>query len=335
MALKLMLQIYLLATALLSSARAFGAELHRVELIVGESKTLEIENAIKVHVTRKGIIHLLHEEDSRWRMTALRSGMVAIEVKSSEQRSRTIYVLVKPRSIQPESAVRDRPAPNPQCPPGQQYQTSQYEIQTIVEMITTSRTKSNGSGLNTALRVSPTSVTSSVMLESNFDDVAHDRTIIGDPVITASPCTDIVINAGGEEATYAISDHQTQSTTWKLHGLAIKMRILPLSQTKIRIPYSVSLRVPAKRQGSYSLSEAQSTMDIKPGETRLAAIINLASMTGERRAPFLLSDIPILGPLITGQSSFESNSKLSISIHIQSLNTLLSPGADRSSRSIK
>lgn len=289
-------------------------EQQKINLSVGESRTLQIEKAIKVHVSRKGIVHLVHERDDLWNMTALRSGMVAIDVKAADQGSRTIYVQVTPKIAHSKITSRHTQTGSSPCPTSRS--DSQYEVRTTVEMVSQVNAKDTGNGLTTALRWTPEITTSHVSIDANISASAQDRKIIGDPIITANPCVDIEIHAGGEEQIESRLDSNSTLSAWKLHGLAIHLQVIPLAASRVRIPYRVSLRTPAKSTGSYSLSEAKSSMDVVLGKKVIAAVVNMSSKSGERRALPLIGQIPIIGPLLTGSTDSSSLSKLIIWMEI-------------------
>lgn len=321
MGLKTPVLIIMLSTYFFFSSRAYGIEPEKMNLIVGESRALRIEKAFRVHVTRKGIIHLVHEHDDTWQMTALRSGMVAIEVKASEQLSKTIYVQVKPSSATPRKSDISNYVPRDLCSKNEFSQSHQYEIRTTVEMADSSQATTTGPGLSAKVGWTPSTTENIISFEANPQISNSKRQILGDPVITTLPCVDVEIRAGGEDQADIKSDSNVITSSWKQHGLDINMRIIPLSATKVRIPYRVSLRVPSRKQGSYALSEARASLDLPIGQRKLASVINLSSSNAEQKSLYFISNIPIIGPIIAGKSDSAMSSKLFVWLQIEHADT--------------
>jgi hypothetical protein len=252
-------------------------------------------------------------------MTALRSGVVALEVKSSEQQPQIIYVHVKPQVHENRRPVGQGPPSKSQCGNNSGTHNEQYEVHTTVEMADSTRSFVTGSGLNATVQWTPNASGQTISFETSPQNLSTSRKIIADPVITTIPCVDIEVRAGGEEHTNERMDSDIVTGSWKSHGLAVNMEVIPLTREKVRIPYQVSLRIPTRKLGSYSLSEAKSSMDLQIGMRKLAAVINLSSSNGERKSSFFLADIPIIGPLITARNDSESSSKLFIWLQVRRL----------------
>ncbi len=307
----------LLAIAIIATKPSLAGDLEKIHMIVGESRDIRFERALKVHISRKGIVHLIHQHDDRWQLTALRSGMVAIEIKSAQQLSRTIYVLVKQPETGKKLGFQSIKPTLSSCASPTTLDVQQFQVLTTVEMANSTKAKSTGHGVMSAIKLTPSQQNALVSFDADLTDSSQDRKIIGDPIITANPCTDIEIHAGGEEQTESRTGTDAIVSVWKQHGLSLRMKLIPMNRLTVRVPYSISLRTPAKRNGSYGLSEAKSSIDLNFGERKLAAVINLSSSAEETRRPFAIADIPIIGPILTGKTESESYSKLIIWLEVR------------------
>lgn len=319
MARKRILSLCLAVIALIFPTKGLAYNDGKLMLTVGETRELKLEKAVKVHVTRKGIIHLIHLKDDLWQITALRSGVVAIESKVAEMGTKTIYVQVTHPMPSNGRNLKSAGFEKSNCSKSTLINSTQYEVRTIVEMANQINTSSTGEGLAAAIHWTPGVTTSKIALDSSIFATEQDRKIIGDPVITANPCVAIEIHAGGEERIESRFDGDSTTSTWKLHGLAINMELIPISSERLRIPYRISLRTPTKGSGSYTLSEAKASLDTTVGHRKLAAIINLSSRFGDRKSSFFMASVPIIGPLLTGRSDSSSLSKLIIWIEVKKL----------------
>ena len=129
-------RVALIILWLLHAAIAISGEPAKIIMHIGETRPIQFPNALKVHVTRKGIIHLLHEHDYYWTLTAIKTGIVAIETKLIGAEPQTVYVDVRPRpepvKIKKKESSVILPPTEPVCE--QPADGSQFKLHTIIEL---------------------------------------------------------------------------------------------------------------------------------------------------------------------------------------------------------
>ena len=297
---------------LLHAAIAISGEPAKIILHIGETRPIQFPNALKVHVTRKGIIHLLHEHDYYWTLTAIKTGIVAIETKLIGAEPQTVYVDVRPRpepvKTKKKESSEKPPPPEPVCE--QPTDGSQFEMHAIIELLDDSQIEAAGVDSDVKVKFSGGPALAEISLNSEPRKSAVKRHIIGDPVLTTRACEDIVIRAGGEDQFEAKSEDGHIASMWKSHGLEIKMKLVPVDPERIQIPFSVSLRTPSKGRGSYALNEITSSIELNIGKKILAAVLNLSSSATSKKETLWLSAVPIIGPFFQQTDESTSASKL-------------------------
>ena len=297
---------------LLQATTASGEEPQKIVIHAGETRSIQLANALKVHVTRKGIIHLVHEHDDFWSLTAIRTGIVAVETKIIGAEPRTIFIDVRPHPDPVKSKKAQTtevvPEKEPECE--QPMDGSQFEMHAIIELIDDTQVETSGVDSDVKLKLSRGAPLAQLILASEPRHSAVKRHIIGDPILTTRACEDIIIRAGGEDQIDVKTEDGHAVSTWKSHGLDIRMKIVPVDLAKIKIPFSVSLRTPSKGRGSYALNEITSSIEANVGKKILAAVLNLSSSSTSKSETLWLAGVPIIGPFFRLTDDSKSASKL-------------------------
>jgi hypothetical protein len=308
----LIIRVAFIVLGLLHAAVAISAEPQKTIMHVGETRPIQFPSAQKVHVTRKGIIHLMHEHDDFWTVTAIRTGIVAVETKVIGAEPRTVFVDVRPRPDPVKTRKKETsevlPVLEALCE--QPEDGSQFEMHAIIELLDDSQMETTGVDSDVQLKFLGGPPLAEVKLNASPRQSAVKRHIIGDPVLTTRACEDVVIRAGGEDEFEAKSEDGHSATMWKSHGLEIKMKIFPVNSEKIKIPFSVSLRTPSKGRGSYALNEITSSIELMIGKKTLAAVLNLSSSATSKKETLWLAAVPIIGPFFQLTDESTSASKL-------------------------
>jgi hypothetical protein len=292
-----------------------------ISMHVGEQRDIELHEAAKVHISRRGIIHLVYVDQAVWRVTALKSGVVAVETKKPGSISETLYVDVTPR-IQDKDlghTIAKSAIPAPGACIGRQT-TDSYALSVFVELIDVTDNSTSGGGPKTNIELRGLSypkadpLTASIGMSAQPEKSHFERTLIADPEILTRPCESVDVSMGGEDIYQTAESKGELMTTWKEHGLRLHLEVIPKEKNNLYIPFSVIMRTPSRGRGTYGLSEVQSAITTKPDMRTLAATINLKSKTSSDRSSLFLKDIPIIGPLFTGFDTGSSTSKLLISL---------------------
>lgn len=295
----------------IATAEAEAGNPEKLHMTVGESRSLRVEDAIRLHVTRKGIIHLVHDHDDYWSVTAVKSGVVAIEVKLRQEDPRVIYIDVKPRLPSSKSNLKTAPKlSTPVCTEGSS--PHQYEIHATVELVDGSDLETSGTESQVSLSWNAKTIGGNFALETSPQKSVYKRRIIGDPVITGQACDTLEIRAGGEDEFEVKNDQGHVVSAWKSHGLTIQMKLIPIDKNFIKVPFEVSLKSPSRDRGNYGMSEVSSAINLQLTKKTLAAAINMSSSSASEKEPLFIAKIPIIGPLFRSTSDSQSSSKLLI-----------------------
>jgi len=295
---------------ILSYSQAFASH-ETLVMKTGDTRDILLPKTLHARVSRKGIVHLRYDSQDRWYITALRAGSVLISAASNNEFKKTIFVDVQPRTPNKKftRATKDNFLVDQKsnCPSAQ---TDLFQIQTSVEMMDDHRHIIRGIEGSAGLNFLTNTVIPHLKMELEPHESHYNRRIIGDPLVTARPCDEVLIRAGAEDEIDSKTSDGHIVTTWKSHGLDIKIKIVPVGQKRLRIPFSVTLRTPSKGQGSYGVSEVTSSIDLIPEQKKLAAIINMTSNFSLEKKPIWISKVPIVGPAFQFKDSSNTASKL-------------------------
>ena len=302
----------ILLTLLMQISAHAETDVEKIVIHTGDAKSIELKDGARVHVTRKGIIHLVHDHDDYWSLTALRTGVVAVESRLRSGGTSTLYVDVRPRPEKSKSrlehTVEPKQATEKNCE-GSNAKT-QFQTHATIELVDDYDLQSAGLDIDAILSWRNGILTKTLGANVDPKHSQYKRHIIGDPILTSTPCEDLIIRAGGEDEFQSKTDQGHVISTWKSHGLDIKMKLIPIDTRRMKIPFQVSLRTPSRGKGSYGLSDVTSSINVNLGQKKLAAIINMSSSsTSDREQPWLAS-IPILGPFFKDTEDSKSSSKL-------------------------
>jgi hypothetical protein len=303
---------------------AMGVKAESISMHVGEQREIELPGAAKVHVSRRGIIHLVYIDQALWRVTALKSGVVAIETKKPGPISETLYVDVTPRVQSKDTGqiVAKSSIASPGACAGSQNSDS-FALSVFVELVDSNDGSTSGGGpkANIQLQGLPPpgveALTASMAMTAQPEKSHFERTLIADPEILARPCEPVDVSMGGEDIYQVTEAKGDLMTTWKEHGLRLHLEVIPKGEHTVLIPFSVVMRTPSRGRGAYGLSEVQSVIATRPGIRTLAATVNLKSKTSAERSSWFFKDIPIIGPLFAGFEAGTSTSKLLISLLVR------------------
>lgn len=320
-----------------------------LQLNPGEIRDIAFPASVEVRVSRRGVVDVFHVNDEHWQLTGLRGGLALVEafdpasgspvlprlvvtVKSAAGGSANVSAL--PRWLCHEPGIRcdgssgdiagtstswewfvkaqDYCSKRSTCFFRAQWGGRPYRLSAYLYLVEDSTARRLGfSGrIEGALDALPVTVRGRAI--SSLQALESDRgaRAIGRPVVRMLPDHEVSIVSGGEfQVAEADPDSDRLRSAWKQHGLALKVRAVPLADGKARLSLTGSLR--SKQHGdarALSLSSIDSVLDVKLGEPILAAALDLASSENQSDRTPVLADLPILGPLfrLTGRDAASS-----------------------------
>ena len=289
-----------------------------LELRTGETRSIEIPTSSQIFVSRKGHITLTHDHGNHWLVSALRMGAVKITARLKNGDEQTTLINISPREprrILSKDRLRGKDLSLDEICQDLDHDLV-YAIKVSVELMDNSHRQSMGFDQSTRINLTGDHFDVSVGLASEPYKNEHQRQIIANPVVLSRACNDVQLRTGGEDEVTAMASDGRASTTWKTHGLDLKLKIIPLKEGLLKVPFYVGLRTPSKGQGSYGLTDVQSTISTRLTEESLAAVINLSSTISFEKSQFWITELPILGPWFRHRDNTAANSTLLVWLKI-------------------
>ena len=315
------LHIHLLcALAIASVSSPAKGDPRTINLRVGESTPVDFHEAYKIHVGRKGVVHLSQLENSTWQITALRSGVVAIEARTKNHKTEITYVQVSPKAT--ESTQRYTLTPSDACESGGANTLYKVTLGLRNTEMMKSASINNNAEFNLTANITDTGTILGHSMTANIapKNSESSRVMNGDPWILAPLCDEVEIKSGGEDPFQSGDQKSGHSTQWRDHGMSIRFKILPVKKNLLKIPYVVTIRSPTSRSGHYSVSEMASTVITANGTTIEAGEAHLTSANESEGGPGFLTKIPIVGPLMRSLFGAESSTSLRVLITVEEYN---------------
>lgn len=312
---KNLFNVLLLLISLASDALATE---QTIKLETGDIKKIQLPESSQIFVSRRGVITLNHDHGHYWNISAKRAGNVKISVKNKAGEELIFLVQVHPRKPKAHLSrinLHSRELKTTSdCQPPEDDQV--FVLKILVEMMDHSNKAVFGFEPNTQIQISKENLGLSVGLNSEPYKNAHQRQIIANPVVVSQACNDITLRTGGEDEISSLNDDGRAVTAWKAHGLDMKLKIIPSKFGLLEIPFFVGLRTPSKGQGTYGVTDVQSTIKTIADKETLAAVINLSSTLSFERSQFWISDVPIVGPWFRRRDNTRANSTLLVWLKI-------------------
>ena len=368
-----------------------------LKMFVGAQKTVTFDAALRVNVSRRGIIHLVHAGGDKWSMTALRSGLVAIEIKRQGGKTEVWYVDVEPR---PEPTKHKDPIPKGQeagptscsddtsfltgdalinhlrdvsknqvtimqgqsgaiiaiqlpcathtieqwrdllgsesCGPiasgqipllcSEEDHTVMYRVASQVELVEKQQSHHRGRDFHVELagNFTPISFAPNVSASWQNEEDEGKKKILAEPLLMIPAGTDATVKSGGETL-YEIpeSDGKVRSA-WHEHGIALTMKLFPISTDIIRADYQFVLKNPGSGERNYGVNQISARADLPFAKKVLVGTVDLSSDQTDEKKDALLSQVPIIGPLF--RRSLEQSSLAQVLLWLEvSVITAASP----------
>jgi hypothetical protein len=289
----------------------FGAN-KIIDIKTGETRSIEIPESSQIFVSQKGHISLTHDHGNHWLVSGLRAGAVKITARLRTGEEQNFLINVSPRQLRSISSKERLRKKNHDVQDTcvEIDDGHVYVIKISVELMDNSNKQDVGFEPAAKINLTRDHFDLSVGIQSEPYKNAHQRQIIASPVVLSKACNEILIRTGGEDEITGSTNDGRASTAWKTHGLDVKLKIIPLASTLLKIPFYVGLRTPSKGQGSYSLTDVQSMISTTLEKETLAAIINLSSMISFEKSQFWFSELPIIGPWFRRRDNTKANSTL-------------------------
>lgn len=147
----------------------------------------------------------------------------------------------------------------------------------------------------------------------------HQAEILGEPLFRMTPGEEVQLVSGGEfqvQGRSTGSGNDRDGTTWKQHGLALKLRLTPLAAGRARLTYDLSLKSPTASRTALTVNSLHSEVDLPVGSPMLVGILDLEARLDDSQDVPPLASIPLIGPLFHGQGHQATKSRLGFWLHL-------------------
>lgn len=289
----------------------------RQTLHVGEQKSLHLGDPLRVNISRRGIIHLVESGENLWRMTGMRTGVVAIEVHSRGGMNHFIYVDVLPKpTTHTEKAdpKRSLPSPVPLDVPIRQFFVK-AQIELVEEQISETYGAS-GKGAAEFDLVHP-SLATKINGVIEMRDRLFKRRVIGEPQFFVHEDEDAVVKSGGESLQDRTDDDGRHRDVWHEYGLSLSIKLRESPDHKVISDVLFALKSPSGAEQHFSLNHIQTRATLPYDERHFIGSVDLASNDqGEDKDSFF-SQVPIIGPLFKRKTSSATKAMVQLWLEIK------------------
>lgn len=197
--------------------------------------------------------------------------------------------------------------------------TGRYRLSIKVYLVEGAAAKQLGFEGNATWSLSYPKLESNVHLLSQLRalELAHQAEIIAQPTVRMTPNVETTLTSGGE---FQVIEHvvreekgqkEPSHSSWKEHGLALKLQAVPKQANRATLTYDLSLKSRMREdQPSLIVNSLRSDLELQLSEPTLAAILDMRSNTHEQGQLAWLSKMPFIGPL------FEKSDEMANSSHL-------------------
>lgn len=288
----------------------------KTSLKVGEQKSIHLGNPLRVNVSRRGVIHLIESSASIWRMTGLRSGVVAVEVHLPAGAKKVIYVEVLPKPSQhlgnadPDSRA---PVSVDEAIP------RQFDVKAQIELLEEQAFDVSGASgkANAAFDLVKGSAKANVLGAFEMREKQFKRRVIGEPHFSVHEDEDAIVKSGGESLQDRTDEEGRHRDVWHEYGLSLSVKLHELSNKTVTGNILFVLKSPSGNQQGFSLNHIQTKALLTYGRKTLIGSVDLASNDEGDDRDSLMSQIPIIGPLFKQQTHSTAHAIVQLWVEVQ------------------
>ncbi|MCX6123531.1 MAG: hypothetical protein NTV34_02095 [Proteobacteria bacterium] len=288
---------YILLLSLNAASFSASAASEKVTLHVGEQKHFQEIRAVRISVSRRGIIHLIEEGTGLWRATGLRSGVAAATLILKGGEKRLIYFDVTPRPQSKANPTRSN-SEEVVLAALKPMQKAIFSLRAKIELVETQTMESIG-GTHSAgasidlIKPSFTVNALGILEELNRSQV---RNVLGEPSFLVGEDEEATIKSGGE------SMHEQQhhdgkiESDWHEYGMALTTKVTRIDENKLGLTILFILKTPSSGDNRYSINQIQTYSKLSLDSRQLIGTVDLASDAQSGSKDIFLSQVPIIGP---------------------------------------
>ena len=286
-------------------------------LHVGDQKTLHLGDPLRVNISRRGVIHLVESGDNVWRMTGMRTGVVAIEVHSRGGVKNIIYVEVLPKQQIP-AAKKSVENNSSQISATLDLPIKQFFVKVQIELVEEQVADSSGAGKGSVdFDLVTPSLTPTVGGILEMRERRFKRRVIGEPQFFVHEDEDAVVKSGGEALQDRTDEEGRHRDVWHEYGLSLSLKLRESQDHKVISDVLFALKSPSGGEQRFSLNHIQTRATLPYDERYFVGSVDLASNDeGEDKDSFF-SQIPIIGPFFKRQTSSSTKAMVQLWLEIK------------------
>jgi hypothetical protein len=301
-----------LKNELRSPKSEIGGEIQKSEKItmyVGDQRSIRFKDPLKISISRKSFIHLIEKGDGLMRITALKTGVIAMTVSYRDADSEVIFIDIRPRKTHSERRTQTHHV----LPRKNVDQVKQiYSVNAKIELQESNSLESQGIQPTASLvfDMSPPKITESVRggVGGHSDRTA--RRIIGNPTFVIGEDEPSTIKSGGESLHRQQHQDGHSISTWNEYGLVLTTSLHKIDDASVGANVQFSLKTPSSNGESYSLNQIDTYSMLKLGKRQLIGTLDLASNDQQNRSNIFISKVPIIGPLFKQSTLSDAHATL-------------------------
>lgn len=288
---------------------------------VGEQRSIHLNHPLRVNVSRRGIVHLIDGGKGVWRMTGLRSGVVAIEVNLRGGTKQVIYVEVIPKPL-PGKSVKAGESGVTSKEIQEEINPKRFQVKAQIELIEEQNSDVLG-GTNSAMfGVDLLSGQSTQKLAGSFEarDRQFKRRVIGEPHFSVNEDDDAIVKSGGEALQDRVDEEGRHRDVWHEYGMSLSVKLHEHPDKLVSGDILFVLKSPGNDQQRLSLNHIQTRTSLAYGVKTLIGSVDLASDDHGEDRDSLMAQIPIIGPLFKRRTNSSAKALVQLWLEVHEKN---------------
>jgi hypothetical protein len=297
----------------------------KIELQIGETKTIRIPQSKDIKVSRKGIVHLVYQSNDKWLVTGIRSGLVILEAGTLGQNQFVFYIKVKTEDESQRLILAEESNflmdSNDVDRLGGDGLISRENFIVRVKFELEEHSKDVSSPWNHEQSLNASSVglsnvgLSGLVLNPALSIKLNDkpgsviRKTIGEPVVRMSLGSKAVVQSGGEVIERAMTRDGTEGGRLLPlpYGMKLGLALVSKDQGSLQLQSKLEVKLPHESWSKYSSGQIESQQFVDINQWTTIGEVELASDRESKSETMTLSQVPIIGPFF--KESYEQKSK--------------------------
>lgn len=296
-----------------------GTISEKLTIKVGEQRTIHLNDPLRVTISRRGIIHLIDSGQGVWRMTGLRSGVVAIDLHQRRGEKKVVYVDVIPKPLPGKPFTSDFTAT--QSAVAEEITPKQFQVKAQIELIEEQISDVTGGSSNAMFSLDLLSGAPNPNLSGAFEarDRQFNKRVIGEPQFSVHEDDDAIVKSGGEALQDRVDEDGRHRDVIYEYGMSLSVKLHEQPNKQVGSDVLFVLKSPGGDQQKFSLNHIQTKTSLPYGIKTLIGSVDLASDDhGEDRDSYM-AQIPIIGPLFKRKTNSSAKAVVQLWLEVKAV----------------